>query len=63
MALNIGMFIGPFLSGLLYSWLHYFGIFAFISALLCLGFILLLVNLPKRFHNDIKDKHEHNELN
>lgn len=54
MSLGIGMFLGPFISGVLYQYIHYIGTFMLFAGFLLLGFILDIILLPQRLNESQK---------
>lgn len=46
MALGLGLMIGPFISGLIYPFLHFAGTFMFFAGVLLVAFVVLYVLLP-----------------
>ena len=52
----MGMFLGPFMSGVLYQYLHYLGTFLFFAGFLVIGMIIDIILLP----NSLNDKQIYN---
>ncbi len=50
MCLGIGMFVGPFLSGILYQYINYLGTFMLLAGFLVLGFMYAYIRLPSRLN-------------
>lgn len=50
LSFGMGMFLGPFISGLVYQYLNYFGTFMMFTAFLVSGVITALILLPERFN-------------
>ena len=50
MCLGLGMFLGPFISGFMYSYLEYLGTFIFFGLLLVIGFIISVAMIPSRIN-------------
>jgi MFS family permease len=50
MAAGLGLTLGPFISGIVYNYLHYAGTFIFFSIILSMSAIFLQVMLPNRLN-------------
>eukprot|EP00350_Pseudokeronopsis_sp_OXSARD2_P008856 CAMPEP_0170544530 /NCGR_PEP_ID=MMETSP0211-20121228/3250_1 /TAXON_ID=311385 /ORGANISM="Pseudokeronopsis sp., Strain OXSARD2" /LENGTH=85 /DNA_ID=CAMNT_0010848191 /DNA_START=484 /DNA_END=738 /DNA_ORIENTATION=- len=51
MGAGLGLTVGPFLSGIIYSYLHYAGTFLFFSVILALTGVFLQSVLPRRMNS------------
>jgi MFS family permease len=51
MSLGIGMFAGPFMSGILYQYIGYFGTFMMFAVILMIGVVIDFFLLPSRLNN------------
>ena len=51
LCLGMGMFFGPFISGVLYQYLNYFGTFMLFASFLAVGLVFALTLLPSRLNN------------
>ena len=56
MSLGIGMFLGPFLSGIFYTYLKYVGTFLLLAGFLIIGLIIDIILLPNRLNNKAEKK-------
>jgi MFS family permease len=60
MMVGVGVLMGPFLSGLLYAYLNFFGTFLCLANILAIAMFLLFFKLPKQLnpsHDSESDQH------